>query len=375
MDISLMTAIKPPVAGSSEEKLAAPDKAAFEDQLQEKMAPPGDTAPPIPDGVEGAMRTEAELQPNADDQTLDQPQDANPLQAINAVMLWQTVTPVAPTAVVEDPTTETAIAEISATTVPTPEAATTEKVESEAGDDVAIEGEVTEEIQVKAEKPSQKIPEVSEAPEAEVSTKNEALMKSSQVTELTAELKGEKVKDTEDKDDVKVESVEVEATGTKETPKPAQEQIQVKPHSLDRPVRALEAVQDARQPMHGEGIIRGASVKMTLVSETFGNLNVSIKAFGQSVEADVQTQDSDLNRALNVHRTDLVQSVQSKGLTLSQFDVRHQNQSQTPDQGQGHPQDQPASKEDLERMARLNFATEEVKTAVKPQSGLLNTLA
>ena len=114
---------------------------------------------------------------------------------------------------------------------------------------------------------------------------------------------------------------------------------------------------------------------MALVSETFGNLNVSIKAFGQSVEADVQTESQDLNRALHVHRPDLVQGIESKGLTLSQFDVRQQNQSQTPDQGQGHPQDQPASKEDLERMARLSFITEDIKPAAKPLTGLLNTLA
>ena len=347
MAISFMTDFKHSAVISKKEK-TLPDDSGFENKLQENLPPPEDPSPPASSEVEGAPRKEADLQPNADDQLPDQPQEESTPTPVPQILLWQTILPEpAPAA--------------------SPEAATKMTLESPATSGEEVKSGRRVELQQS---------QVCDGDDTTISESSaveaiENVPQIAAVSEGTAAEMGEDSLSDEAPEDITVESVEVAETKPETAPKTAQEQIQVKPHSLDRPAVALDEVREARQVHQPEGSLRAAHVRVNVASETFGNLNIVIKSAGQSVEADVQTSHSDLNRALHTHRPDLVQSVESRGMTLDQFDVRHHDQGQD---GRG-AQEQAATAEDLERAARLNAALGDKKLERGPSSDLLNTLA
>ncbi len=348
MEALLAPAMKPSTA-VREPQRTEPADVGFKDRLEEAMAPP-ETPPPSEAMTkeEGATRTEADLdQSNTEDQTLDQPQNAQELLFSLMPQETRKIAVESEKAVFDSirATTDKAAPEDSEPDRHFIEQAEPDRHYIEHSDEIiADQVPITE---------AQEIPSFSEMPTRYVHK----------------DIKSDEEDSTPD-----VESVEVERPAETISAKPAAEQVQSKAHTLDRPVQALDEIKEIAQRPKADLPIGASRVKITLNPEEFGNLTVTIKNFGKSFEADVQSQSEPLNNALHTHRADLVQSVESKGLSLSNFNVS-QDSGQQPQQGHGQSHSG-TMRQDFELMHLLSDSTPEAPA--RPAilgSGLINTIA
>ncbi len=99
-------------------------------------------------------------------------------------------------------------------------------------------------------------------------------------------------------------------------------------------------------------------VVIRLQPEDLGTITVSVRSFGQRVEADIRASNDTVRDALVASRGDLVQSVESKGLSLGSFNVGHEAGSdrQTSDQRADQNQDM---RQVFERFANVSRTSSE----------------
>ena len=97
-------------------------------------------------------------------------------------------------------------------------------------------------------------------------------------------------------------------------------------------------------------------VVIRLQPEDLGSITVSVRSFGQRVEADIRASNDAVRDALVANRGDLVQSVESKGLSLDSFNVGQEadGEPQTSDQRADRNNDM---RREFERFANLSQAS------------------
>ena len=97
-------------------------------------------------------------------------------------------------------------------------------------------------------------------------------------------------------------------------------------------------------------------VVIRLQPEDLGSITVSVRSFGQRVEADIRASNDAVRDALVAHRGDLVQSVESKGLSLDSFNVGQEadGEPQTSDQRADRNHDM---RQEFERFANVSQAS------------------
>ena len=97
-------------------------------------------------------------------------------------------------------------------------------------------------------------------------------------------------------------------------------------------------------------------VVIRLQPEDLGTITVSVRSFGQRVEADIRASNDAVRDALVANRGDLVQSVESKGLSLNSFNVGQEagDEAQTSDQRTDGNRDM---RQEFERFANLSQAS------------------
>lgn len=363
MDALLAPAMKPSSA-VREHQRNEPADVGFEEDLEVALGPP-ETPPPSEHKTpeEGATRKEADLdQSNTEDQTLDQPQNAQEL----FISLMPKASPLE-TRKIAVGDEKAVFHAIRSTKVGTGEGSDPEEVLIEHSESSSAQNlsELEGIEQVLLNQADQVAPE-----QNPIATSDDIPSFSEMPTRYVyKDLKSEDEETTPE-----VEAIEVERSSEALPTRSPSEQLQSKPHPLDRPVQALDEIKEVAQRPQADLPVGASRVKVTLNPEEFGNLTVTIKNFGKSLEADVQSQNEPLNNALHTHRADLVQSVESKGLSLSNFNVSQDSGQQTQ---QGHGQSHSETmRQEFELMNLLSDSAPEAP--VRPSvlgSGLINTIA
>ncbi|MCH8979629.1 MAG: flagellar hook-length control protein FliK [Armatimonadetes bacterium] len=79
-------------------------------------------------------------------------------------------------------------------------------------------------------------------------------------------------------------------------------------------------------------------VTIRLQPDELGSITVTVRSLGTAVQAEVTASNEGVRNALHVQRTDLVQSIESRGLSLNSFTVGHEagGEAQANDQGNAH---------------------------------------
>lgn len=78
-------------------------------------------------------------------------------------------------------------------------------------------------------------------------------------------------------------------------------------------------------------------VTIRLNPEELGSLTVAVTSIGESVETKITASNEQVRHSLHTHRADLIQTIESRGLTMSSFSVGHEaNADQQGQQRQGH---------------------------------------
>lgn len=86
---------------------------------------------------------------------------------------------------------------------------------------------------------------------------------------------------------------------------------------------------------------RTGSVTIRLSPEELGSITVSLKSLGEGVEATVTASNESVRQSLHSHRADLVQTAESKGLTITSLTVGSEQHTELNHQGhnKNHAQD------------------------------------
>ena len=79
---------------------------------------------------------------------------------------------------------------------------------------------------------------------------------------------------------------------------------------------------------------RSGSVTVRLNPTDLGTITLTVKSLGSRVDTDIKASHEDVRLALQAHRQDLVQNVESRGLTMNSFNVGQEAQPQSG--GQDH---------------------------------------
>ncbi len=118
-----------------------------------------------------------------------------------------------------------------------------------------------------------------------------------------------------------------------------------------RTSETLDALISSRRP---------AAVTVRLSPADLGEIVVKVKAFGPRFDAEIQASNEQVHDALQQNRAELVQTVQSRGLTVGSLDVTHEAPSQTTGQGASQQQasQQQSAKQDYERLNNVWMAQE-----------------
>lgn len=112
-------------------------------------------------------------------------------------------------------------------------------------------------------------------------------------------------------------------------------------------LKRVEEVREVRPPMN---------LVIRLNPEEWGTVTLAFRSSGNgSAEATVQTSNPHLAAALESAKPQLMQTVESKGVQLSQLNLQLQPDAQSQGQGHGQPTQTP---EDVQRFARLAEATQ-----------------
>lgn len=85
---------------------------------------------------------------------------------------------------------------------------------------------------------------------------------------------------------------------------------------------------DVHQAIHDLAQARnGGQMSIRMTPEDLGTIDVGVKIFGQKIDIDIQATDERVRTNLAVHRQELVQSVESKGLSLGSLNFGQQDSS------------------------------------------------
>ncbi len=155
----------------------------------------------------------------------------------------------------------------------------------------------------------------------------------------------DKPKATEKQEEVEPDHDALESTDDPTLIKPQSEPI--KRMGADKPVKQITEpqAQEVRQRVIDQvqelAAMRGRNtVTVRLNPEDLGSLTLTVLNAGENVEAKVTASNESVRHALATHRSDLVQSIESRGLSLSNFSVGQENRPDAQQQGQGNRQTQ-----------------------------------
>jgi flagellar hook-length control protein FliK len=81
-------------------------------------------------------------------------------------------------------------------------------------------------------------------------------------------------------------------------------------------------------------------VTIRLNPDDLGTITLAVRSFGDNVEAKVTASNDNVRQALHTHRADLVQSVESRGLSMNSFTVGSESNADAQQQGNGKQQGQ-----------------------------------
>jgi flagellar hook-length control protein FliK len=101
-----------------------------------------------------------------------------------------------------------------------------------------------------------------------------------------------------------------------------------------------------------------------------GTLTVTVTSLGEGIEAKVTASNESVRQSLHSHRADLVQGVESRGLTMSGFTVGTEPQADTTHQGHGRQQQD--MRQDFARSHNLWSARTDQPTTARPQYARLS---
>ncbi|MEZ5162794.1 MAG: flagellar hook-length control protein FliK [Fimbriimonadaceae bacterium] len=100
---------------------------------------------------------------------------------------------------------------------------------------------------------------------------------------------------------------------------------------------------------------RPGSVTVSLNPEDLGSITVKVAIQGQKIDLDVNATDDRVRHAMTAQRGEFIQQLDTKGMSLGEFRMGSDAQSQTTDQGQ--QQNQPeAQREDFQRAVNLRLS-------------------
>lgn len=97
---------------------------------------------------------------------------------------------------------------------------------------------------------------------------------------------------------------------------------------------------------------KSGSVTIHLDPKELGPLTLTVRSFGQRVDAEIQTQNSDVRAALHDSRQQLNQAVEARGLSLGSMQISHQ------DQGRGQQQET-LRQQDFEQFQNMRQAMQQ----------------
>lgn len=102
---------------------------------------------------------------------------------------------------------------------------------------------------------------------------------------------------------------------------------------------------------------RPGSVTVSLNPEDLGSITVKVAIQGQKIDLDVNATDDRVRHAMSAHRGEFIQQLDTKGMSLGEFRMGSEAQSQTNQQAQH--QDQPeAQRKDFQRAVNLRLSQE-----------------
>ncbi len=94
---------------------------------------------------------------------------------------------------------------------------------------------------------------------------------------------------------------------------------------------------------------RSGSVTIKLNPYDLGDVTLTVKALGNKVDAEIKTSNDDVRNALQFHKTDLLHTIESRGLSMNSFNVGQEPSNQA----QGNGQQSQQSFQEAQRTANL----------------------
>ncbi len=170
-------------------------------------------------------------------------------------------------------------------------------------------------------------------------------------------------------------SASVPQTDTAVPTAQAQAQRQVDPTQVSKPVAAVNPLPKAALESvtsqvadRLESMILGkksGTVAVKLNPTDLGTITMTVRSFGTKIDTDIKASDDSVRAALQMHRADLAQNIQSRGLNLNSFTVGHESS------GSGHQQQGAADFTEAQRNAQLRATMTASPVTVAPTAASL----
>ena len=107
---------------------------------------------------------------------------------------------------------------------------------------------------------------------------------------------------------------------------------------------------------------KNGAVTIKLNPIDMGSVTLTIKSFGSKIDADIKASNDEVRTALTVHRTDLLNTIESRGLTMNSFTVG-QEANQQPGNGQNNQSNHAEAQRAAQLQSGLSTASNAVAVA------------